>query len=134
MTTPLTNVVVFTIQQTAYAVELRWIQEIFSLGLTTPVPLAPAVISNVVGFRGAILPILDISNGACPPTLGDGALLLEVDRCQAVLRVGTIDKVTSLPQAHDSLWDEEGQRSVRLLQPAELFRQAKTALLKTVGP
>ncbi|MCP4448177.1 MAG: chemotaxis protein CheW [Myxococcales bacterium] len=119
------NVIVFSIGRIPYAVELGWIREVFTLAHLTPVPLAPSAIAGVVNFRGSIISVLDIrglDGGLANASQGESALLLEVDRCQAALRVGTIDEVSTLGSDLSSgLLVDSRQRAVALLDPPDLF-------------
>ncbi len=122
------NVIVFSIGSTAYAVELGWIREVFTLAHVTPVPHAPTAIAGVVNFRGSILSILDIrglSSRLAQASKGESALLLEVDRCQVALRAGTIDEVSSLlADSRTGALLDSRHRPVVLLDPPELFDAA----------
>lgn len=123
------NVIVFSIAQVPYAVELGWIREVFTLSHVTPVPHAPPAIAGVVNFRGSILSIMDIrglDGGAAQASQGESALLLEVDRMQAALRAGTIDEVSSIEAdpATGSFVDSR-HREVTLLDPPALFDAAR---------
>ncbi len=122
------NVIVFSIGPNVYAVELGWIREVFTLAHVTPVPHAPSAIAGVVNFRGSILSILDIRGlhgNVAGATQGESALLLEVDRCQAALRAGTIDEVSSLiADPISGEFVDSRHRPVTLLDPPELFDAA----------
>jgi len=122
------NVIVFSIGRAVYAVELGWIREVFTLAHVTPVPHAPSAIAGVVNFRGSILSILDIrglGGNRAQASQGESALLLEVDRCQAALRAGTIDEVSSLvADPHTGVFVDSRHRQVTLLDPPELFDAA----------
>ncbi len=125
------NVIVFSIGRTPYAVELGWIREVFTLGHVTPVPHAPLAIAGVVNFRGSILSILDIrglDGSQAHASLGESALLLEVDRSQVALRAGTIDEVSSLEVSPDTgtLLDSR-MREVLLLDPPTLVEAARNS-------
>ncbi len=127
----LKNAIVFslTTAEPLYAVELGWVREVFTLSHITPVPHAPAAIAGVVNFRGSILSIVDLrtlDGHAARATQGESALLLEVERCQAALRVSTIVEVSSLEKdRHTESYYDSRRREVILLDPPELFRVAK---------
>lgn len=123
------NVIVFTTGNSSYAVELGWLREVFILGHLTPVPLAPSSIAGVVNFRGSIVSVVDLRTLADATSQrpafacqGESALLIEVDRNQVALRVGTIDEVSSLAPAPTPgyLIDSRG-RVVALLHPESLL-------------
>ena len=121
----LKNVVVFTVREQGYAIELGWIREVFTLGYVTPVPHASKAIAGVVNFRGIILSVIDLRglDGNAPQAYeGDSSLLLEVDRIQVALRVGTIDEVTSLaPSDVEHCLKDTRNRDVKLLFPPDVF-------------
>jgi chemotaxis signal transduction protein len=124
----LRNVIVFTIGAVRYAVELRWVREVVSLGFVTVVPTAPPAIGGVCNLHGTILPVLDVGavlGGASgpPPRQGDGALVLETEGLVCALRVDQVDHVASLQETAGSVIDAGG-RTLPLLDPARLVRGA----------
>jgi len=132
----LRNVIVFTIGAVRYAVELRWVREVVSLGFVTAVPTAPPALGGVCNLHGTILPVLDV--GAVlgqppgpPARQGDGALVLETEGVVCALRVDQVDHVASLHEHGGSLVDAGG-RPLTLLDPAVLVRLA-LELITTVG-
>ena len=124
----LRNVIVFSIGAVRYAVELRWVREVVSLGFVTVVPTAPAAIGGVCNLHGTILPVLDVGavlGGASgpPPRQGDGALVLEAEGLVCALRVDQVDHVASLQETAGSVIDAGG-RTLPLLDPTRLIRGA----------
>jgi len=127
-------VIVFTLEDQPFAVELGWIHEVFTFGHVTPVPSSPAAIAGVVNFHGSIVSIIDI-RGLPPFSIranakqGESGLLLEVDRCRAALRIGTVDEVASLiPASTPNSWLDSRERLVELLNPLDLFATIPKAL------
>ena len=132
----LRNVIVFTIGGVRYALELRWIREVVSLGFVTGVPTAPVALSGVCNLHGTILPVLDVAAllGHPPGTgarQGDGALVLELEGTVCALRVDQIDHVASLLESAGAIVDAQG-RPLTLLDPAVLVRRA-TELITTAA-
>ena len=124
----LRNVIVFTIGAARYAIELRWVREVVSLGFVTHVPSAPVALGGVCNLHGMILPVLDISvlvddRPGLPPRQGDGALVIEAEGLVCALRVDQIDHVASLHEAGGLVTDATGRR-LRLLEADELIRRA----------
>ncbi|MBA3395387.1 MAG: chemotaxis protein CheW [Deltaproteobacteria bacterium] len=124
----LRNVIVFTIGAVRYALELRWVREVVTLGFVTGVPTAPAAFSGVCNLHGSILPVLDVGvllGGAAGPAArqGDGALVLELEGAVCALRVDQVDHVASLQESGGNVVDSTG-RSLMLLDPAKLLRRA----------
>jgi chemotaxis signal transduction protein len=124
----LRNVIIVTIGGARYAVELRWVREVVSLGFVTNVPTAPTAIGGVCNLHGAILPVLDVGVllGAAtglPARQGDGALVVEAEEVVCALRVDQVDHVASLYEAGGEVRDAAGRPMV-LLEPARLIRRA----------
>jgi chemotaxis signal transduction protein len=124
----LRNVIVFTVGAARYAVELRWVREVVSLGFVTNVPTAPAALGGVCNLHGAILPVLDVSvllDGVpgLPARQGDGALVIEAEGLVCALRVDQVDHVASLYETAGAVTDATG-RPLVLLDPPRLIRRA----------
>ena len=124
----LRNVIVFTVGAARYAVELRWVREVVSLGFVTNVPTAPAVLGGVCNLHGTILPVLDVSvllDGllGLPARQGDGALVIEAEGLVCALRVDQVDHVASLYETAGAVTDATG-RPLVLLDPTRLIRRA----------
>lgn len=124
----LRNVIVFTIGAVRYAIELRWVREVVSLGFVTAVPTAPPALGGVCNLHGSILPVLDVGplldQAPGPPARqGDGALVIETDGVVCALRVDQVDHVASLHETEGSIVDAGG-RPLTLLDPEALVRRA----------
>lgn len=125
------NVIVVALGGARYAIELRWVREVFTLGHITPVPHAPAALTGVVNYRGAIVPVMHagsvarVTGEVRQPRQGDGAVLLEVEGVRAALAVDNIDSVATLSEAPgDGLVDARG-REVALLEPPSMLAAAR---------
>jgi chemotaxis signal transduction protein len=141
----LRNVIVFAIGAVRYAIELRWVREVVTLGFVTDVPSAPPVLGGVCNLHGAILPVLDL--GALlgrpvgpPARQGDGALVLETEGLVCALRVDQVEHVASLHETGGAITDGAGH-ALTLLDPARLVRKALDAVaevgaarVEAVGP
>lgn len=125
----LRNVIVFAIGAARYAVELRWVREVVTLGFVTAVPTAPPAVGGVCNLHGTILPVLDVGAllGEPPgpaPRQGDGALVIEAEGILCGLRVDQVDHVASLLEAGGAVVDAAG-RPLTLLDPQRLLRRAR---------
>ena len=49
-----------TIGNELFAIDLRYVREVFTVEDTTPVPRMPAVIVGVANLRGTIMPLVDV--------------------------------------------------------------------------
>jgi chemotaxis signal transduction protein len=124
----LRNVIVFAIGAVRYALELRWVREVVSLGFVTNVPSAPPALGGVCNLHGTILPVIDLGAllGAPlgpPARQGDGALVLETDGVVCAVRVDLVDHVASLYETGGAVFDGAG-RSLTLLDAGQLVRRA----------
>lgn len=124
----LRNVIVFAIGAARYAVELRWVREVVTLGFVTAVPTAPPAIGGVCNLHGTILPVLDLPAllelpPGPPPRQGDGALVIEAEGMICGLRVDQVDHVASLYESSGAVVDASG-RPLTLLDPQRLARRA----------
>lgn len=124
----LRNVIVFAIGASRYAIELRWVQEVVTLGFVTAIPTSPPAISGVCNLHGATLPLIDVAALlGLPPGLparqGDGALVIEAEGTTFGLRVDQVDHVASLLETAGRVVDAAG-RTLTLLDPQRLLRQA----------
>jgi chemotaxis signal transduction protein len=127
----LRNVIVFAIGAARYAIELRWVREVVTLGFVTGVPTAPPVLGGLCNLHGAILPVLDVTAlldlpPGPPARQGDGALVLEAEGTICALRVDQVDHVASLPAAgagEGAVVDATG-RPLTLLDPVRIVRRA----------
>jgi chemotaxis signal transduction protein len=124
----LRNVIVFAVGSARYAVELRWVREVVTLGFCTAVPTAPPALGGVCNLHGQILPVLDLmplldQPPGPPPRQGDGALVLDSEGTVCALRVDQIDHVASLMETGSGVVDTSG-RPLVLLDPQKLVRRA----------
>jgi chemotaxis signal transduction protein len=132
------NVIVFALGGERFAVELRWVREIFALGPITPIPTAPAAIVGAANFRGLIVPVLRAAPvleavgvrtaaGARAPRVGDAAVLLDVDGARAALAVDRIDEVTTLSTslADPGTYEDPRGKPVRVLDAPGIVAAAR---------
>ena len=137
----LRNVIVFAIGAARYAVELRWVREVVTLGFVTAVPTAPPAVGGVCNLHGTILPVLDVSAlldlpPGAPARQGDGALVIEADGIVCGLRVDQVDHVATLPERSGesgAVVDVAG-RPLTLLDPQKLLRRAVELVNASIEP
>ena len=128
----LRNVIVFVLGTTRYALELRWVREVVSLGFVTGVPTAPTALGGVCNLHGTILPVLDVAALLDQPPgpavrQGDGALVIELDGVVCALRVDQVENVATL-RAQDGAMVDAGGHALTLLDPAVLVRRAQEVI------
>lgn len=133
----LRNVIVFAIGAARYAVELRWVREVVTLGFVTAVPTAPPALGGVCNLHGTILPVLDVAalldlTAGPPARQGDGAIVLEAEGMVCGLRVDQVDHVASLFETGGAVVDATG-RPLTLLDPQKLLRKALELVTSSVA-
>lgn len=133
----LRNVIVFAIGAARYAVELRWVREVVTLGFVTAVPTAPPALTGVCNLHGSILPVLDVAAllelpPGPPARQGDGALVIEAEGMLCGLRVDQVDHVASLFETGGAVVDALG-RPLTLLDPQRLLRKALDLITSSVA-
>lgn len=134
----LRNVIVFAIGAARYAIELRWVREVVTLGFVTAVPTAPPVLGGVCNLHGTILPVLDVGAlldqpAGPPPRQGDGALVLEAEGMLCGLRVDQVDHVASLLETGGGAVVDAAGRPLTLLDAHRLLRRALELVGSTVN-
>jgi purine-binding chemotaxis protein CheW len=134
----LRNVIVFAIGAARFAVELRWVREVVTLGFVTAVPTAPPALGGVCNLHGTILPVLDVAALLDQPAgpaarQGDGAIVLEADGVLCGLRVDQVDHVASLSESGGAVTDASG-RPLTLLDPQKLIRRAQELVDAAIEP
>ena len=135
----LRNVIVFAIGAARYAVELRWVREVVTLGFVTAVPTAPPALGGVCNLHGTILPVLDVSAlldqpPGAPARQGDGALVIEADGVVCGLRVDQVDHVATLPERESGAVVDAAGRPLTLLDPQRLLRRAVELVNASIEP
>lgn len=119
------NVIIFAVDGERFAVELRWVREVISLGHVTRIPGAPVHVAGAINVRGAITPVLDL--GALPGEAnrarhararratasggsgdgddtrpGDGAVLIDVEGVAMALRMSAVEEVSTVSESTSS--------------------------------
>lgn len=95
------EVLEFRLAQESYAVESRYIQEVYPLRDLTPVPCTPAFVLGIVNVRGRIVPVLDIKKFLDLPEKGltdlHRIILIRGEGCELGLLADVIVGVRSIP-------------------------------------
>jgi len=137
------NVIVFALGGARYAVELRWVREVVTLGFVTPVPTAPAAIGGLANLRGAVTPVIDVrpalgiavpSRGdddtpARGPRKGDSAVVLDVDGVVAALWMSNVEQVATLREAGPGEVADAKGRAIPLLDAPEVARRVRAQVI-----
>jgi chemotaxis signal transduction protein len=140
----LKNVIVFALGGARFAVELRWVREVATLGFVTPVPTAPAAIGGVANLRGAVTPVIDARaalalpaaerrGGEEPPARGprkgDGAVVIDVDGLVAALWIDNVEQVATLRDATPGRLTDARGAELPLLDAPELVGRVRAQVM-----
>lgn len=137
------NVIVFALGRARYAVELRWVREVVTLGYVTPIPTAPAAVVGAVNVGGTVTPVLELQAAlgedddipSKPPRRGDGAILLEVEGLQAAVRVRNVVTVTTLLSGKSKNTLDDGTGSdIPLIDAPDLLSRAHAQVAASRPP
>ncbi len=129
------DVIVFESGDRRFALELKYVQEVFTLGHVTPVPLAPPAVRGSANLRGKMVPVISIqplfglpaSTKVLP---GTTALLTHVEKAAAAIPVARVVDVLSIPK---SRYEEGGQGSGPLIPGSFRGVAGSTPLLDIAG-
>jgi chemotaxis signal transduction protein len=96
------DVIVFETGDRRFAMELRYVQEVFTLGYVTTVPLAPRAIQGATSVRGQMVPVIALrpffgATHASPELPGTPTILVRDGDRVAALPVRRIIDVVSVP-------------------------------------
>ncbi len=144
------NVLICAIAGERYAIELRWVREIATLGALTGMPAAPVVVAGVTSFKGALVPVMHAGHWLLAvgaplakigraPRAGDAMVLLDIDGARAAMAVERIDAVTTLtaspptPTASPEILVDAGGKSVPLLEPPALMSAARRLIAEAAA-
>jgi chemotaxis signal transduction protein len=129
------NVIVFAIEGSRYAVELRWVREVITLGFVTPVPGAPPEIVGVVNVHGTVTPVLDLraalgeigcagdANDRPSPRRGDGAVVFAFENAVAAIYVSNVEEVSTLTESErDTFLIDSAGREVATVDCPTILR------------
>jgi purine-binding chemotaxis protein CheW len=111
------DVIVFESGDRRFALELKYVQEVFTLGHVTPVPLAPPAVRGSANLRGKMVPVISIQTLFGLPTRtkvlpGTTALLAHVDKATVAIPVSRVVDVVAVSQ---NRYEEGGQGSGPLI-------------------
>ncbi|HXE97536.1 MAG TPA: chemotaxis protein CheW [Dongiaceae bacterium] len=95
------QLLVFTIDAQRYALHVSAVERAIRMVEITPLPKSPGIVSGVVNFHGAVVPVLNIrSRFGLPerePELGDQLLIARTSRRMVALVVDSVHDVVTLP-------------------------------------
>jgi purine-binding chemotaxis protein CheW len=129
------DVIVFESGDRRFALELKYVQEVFALGHVTPVPLAPPAIRGSANLRGKMVPVVSIQTlfGLPAPTKvlpGTTALLANASGSSVAIPVRRVLDVVSVPRTR---YEEGGQGSGPMIPGSFRGVAGSTPLLDLVA-
>lgn len=97
------QLVVFTLGQEEYGVDILQVQEIKRLTEVTRVPNAPVFVEGVINLRGNVIPVIDLHKrfglGAFQPTQESRIIIVTVRDITLGIMVDSVSEVITLEEA-----------------------------------
>jgi purine-binding chemotaxis protein CheW len=99
--TPAHRLVVFLLDERAFAVELGAVERVLRMVAVTPVPRAPDVVLGVFDYQGQVLPVMNVRRRFGLPERAvapsDQLLLLRTPRRRLAFAVDRVDPAIAVP-------------------------------------
>jgi purine-binding chemotaxis protein CheW len=121
------RVCLLSLADESFAIDLRYVREVFEVTSITPVPGAPSILSGVANLRGTVMPIADLRSALGLPIWGTSAKYAVVIQ-QGVQQIGVL--VDKVPELRDLLPDEYITAAEQSPEGAHPF---VTSILKMAG-
>ena len=104
---PPSQLLMFTLGEEVYAMDIRTVREIIQYGALTTVPLMPGFVRGVINLRGAVVPVIDLQArfGRPPATVGKKTCIVIFDsmhqgeRIEIGLMVDVVSEVIEIAAA-----------------------------------
>lgn len=129
------RLLVFTLREKRYALDLRDVAEVLSPPAIFPVPWAPPCLKGAVNFHGALVAVLDLADFMNIGAMARDGNLLVLDRNVANLALW-VDRVESIMPADGILEEDESNEplveKVLVMADGEVCMLAVGKLLKSV--
>lgn len=105
------QLVVFTLGEEEYAVDISYAQEIIRIPQITKIPNVPRFIEGIINLRGKIIPILDLKErfniGHTDRGIDSRLLILELDGLKAGIVVDDVSEVIKVEEQSIQRLDDE---------------------------
>jgi purine-binding chemotaxis protein CheW len=97
------NVIEFRLAQERYAVEQKYVREVYPLRELTPLPCTPGFVLGMINVRGQILPVIDVKRFFDLPQAGitdlHMVIIVHVEEMELGILADAVSGVRSVPQA-----------------------------------
>lgn len=89
----------FAIADELFAIDLRYVREVFPLESVTPVPRMPSILVGVANLRGSVMPLVDLRPAlGLPPALPKLAVVIKHGPLQAGLLIEDVPEIRTVSE------------------------------------
>jgi purine-binding chemotaxis protein CheW len=129
------RLILFTVRENRYALNLQDVAEVLNPPVTFPVPWAPAYLSGAMNFHGSLVAVLDLAMFMNIGTMVPDGNILVLDKSIANLALG-VGRVENIVPVDDVLEEDESDDPIvdkLLIMPdGEVSKLAVAMLLERV--
>jgi purine-binding chemotaxis protein CheW len=129
------RLILFTVRENRYALNLQDVAEVLNPPVTFPVPWTPAYLSGAMNFHGSLVAVLDLAMFMNIGTMAPDGNILVLDRSIANLALG-VDRVENIVPVDDVLEEDESDDPIvdklLIMADGEVSKLAVAMLLERV--
>lgn len=129
------RLLLFTVRENRYALDLREVAEVLTPPVIFPIPWAPSCLKGAMNFHGSLVAVLDLAGFMNLGTMAPAGNLLVLDRGIANLALW-IDRVDTVVPADGILEEDESRdplvEKVLIMADGEVGKLAVARLLERV--
>jgi purine-binding chemotaxis protein CheW len=135
MNNRIARLLLFTVRENRYALNLQDVAEVLTPPVTFPVPWAPAYFSGAMNFHGSLVAVLDLAKFMNIGTMAPDGNILVLDKGIANLALG-VDRVENIVPIDDVLEEDESDDPIvdklLIMADGEVSKLAMAMLLERV--
>lgn len=118
----------FLLNNRSYAINISCIKEIMEHTEITPIPMMPEFFLGAINLRGAVVPVIDISN-----RLGMGTSQITRRSCIVIVEVKSGNEKLDVGVMVDAVSEVADMPEVNIEPPPSLGGQLRTEFMRGVG-
>jgi purine-binding chemotaxis protein CheW len=135
MSNRIARLLLFTVGENRYALNLQDVAEVLTPPVTFPIPWAPPYLSGAMNFHGSLVAVLDLAKFLNIGTMAPDGNILVIDRGIANLALG-VDRVENIVPVDDVLEEDDSDDPIvdklLIMADGEVSKLAMAMLLERV--